>query len=125
MASRLPKVPPGYLAIYWAEKVILLMLLHVHSPVACEPERPFDLAEAECVVENGFIDTFCGKVIRANISGDFASPKSYDEVAGPGAFKTCVDLTKQIMWAAHQDPSVLDGEGELLAERLCALGFAI
>ncbi|RAH49535.1 uncharacterized protein BO95DRAFT_428324 [Aspergillus brunneoviolaceus CBS 621.78] len=127
MVSRPPRVPPGYIAIYRAEKVILLMVLHLNSSVACDPERPFDSAEAQRVVERGFIDTFCGRVIRSNISGDFASPRSYDEVVGrEGAFETCVELTKELMCTVHHDPSVLQGNGESLRDRLLqGWGFCV
>lgn len=50
----------------------------------------FNEAEAqEAVLE--YIDYFCGRAIKCDLSGDIANPNSYDLDAGAGAFQRVVN----------------------------------
>jgi hypothetical protein len=50
----------------------------------------FNEAEAqEAVLE--YIDYFCGRAIKCDLSGDTAHPKMYDLYAGAGAFQRVVN----------------------------------
>ena len=54
----------------------------------------FDYEEAAMAVKE-YIDYFCGRCIKTNISGDSAKPKKYDRDAGTGAFQRAVDATRR------------------------------
>jgi hypothetical protein len=51
---------------------------------------PFDNSEAIRAVTS-YIDYFCGRLIKTDISGDTADPRFYDLEFRPGAFQRVVD----------------------------------
>ena len=57
----------------------------------------YDENAARKCLQNGYIDYCCGRVIKANLSGDFACPLRYDRRNGEGAFQAVVN---QLMSAA-------------------------
>ena len=54
------------------------------------PSPKFDEIEAKKAVLN-YIDYFCGRCIKCDISGETADPCLYDRDAGDGVFKKIVD----------------------------------
>ncbi len=55
---------------------------------------PFDEDAAEVAVTK-YIDYFCGRCIKTDISGDTADPWNYDRVAGAGKFSQLVESLKK------------------------------
>jgi len=51
---------------------------------------PFNEADAITAVTS-YIDYFCGRLIKTDISGDIANPWGYDRDFGSGAFQRVVD----------------------------------
>lgn len=78
------------------DKVELLRRLHENQIVAGfftmmgRPAPPFDEKEAVKFIENGYIDYFCGRAIKTDLSADFISPRMYDRDAGTGTFARIV-----------------------------------
>jgi hypothetical protein len=78
------------------DKVQLLLMLWNNAAVASffefmpQSAPVFDETEANTVVEQ-YIDYFCGRCIKTDISGDTADPWSYDRNAGTGTFQRVVD----------------------------------
>lgn len=57
---------------------------------------PFDLIVAKMMINNGYADYICGRVIKAYIySTDYADPRGYDQTNGAGAFQKVVDQFTQ------------------------------
>lgn len=77
-------------------KVTLLNALWRNmQPAAFFPYRntnppAFDNTLASVVVER-YIDYFCGRAIKSDLSGDTAQSDMYDRDAGEGAFQRVVD----------------------------------
>jgi len=46
------------------------------------------------ISEDGYIDYFCGRLIKTNLSGDIVDPYLYDRDNGEGAFQSVVDKLK-------------------------------
>ena len=53
------------------------------------PGPAFDEAEAEKALK-GYIDYFCGRCIKTNLSGTTADPSAYDAEWGAGSFAKIV-----------------------------------
>ena len=58
----------------------------------CAP--PFDELEANVAVRNGYIDYFCGRCIKTDLSKDIISPRLYDRDAGDNSFMRAVEKVK-------------------------------
>jgi hypothetical protein len=50
----------------------------------------FDHSAATAAIARGYIDYFCGRAIKADLSGDYVIPYLYDRDAGPGALQRIV-----------------------------------
>ena len=55
----------------------------------------FDDDKAREVVSKGYIDYFCGRAMKVDISGNEACPRLYDRDAGTGVFAEVVATFKQ------------------------------
>lgn len=83
------------------DKVELLRRLHENQIVASfftmmgQSALPFDEKEAIKFIKNGYIDYFCGRAIKTDLSTDSISPRMYDRDAGTGTFARIVaDMRK-------------------------------
>lgn len=56
---------------------------------------PFDDDNAQRAVQCGYIDYFCGRCIKTDLSKDLVSPRMYDRDAGDGAFMKAVQIVKE------------------------------
>jgi hypothetical protein len=77
-------------------KVALLKALWISSKPAAfftfSGAIPPSFNEAEAITAvKSFIDYFCGRLIKTDISGDTADPSGYDRDFGSGAFQLVVD----------------------------------
>jgi hypothetical protein len=63
----------------------------------------FDSVEAVSAVKN-YIDYFCGRAIKSDISGDTAYPGGFDRREKEGAFKKIIDSLKIVVPVIATDP---------------------
>jgi len=80
-----------------------VMLLHelwnlqiVASFFAHRPDMAptFNDKEAIVAIQRGYIDYFCGRCIKSDLTKNFVSPRMYDRDAGDGAFLKAVQIVK-------------------------------
>ena len=75
------------------DKVTLLKKLWDNA-ISCQPKMvviaEFDFDEAKESIDY-YLDYFCGRPIKCNLSKDLVDPFLYDENFGEGAFKNVVD----------------------------------
>lgn len=82
--------------IHGLDKATLLLEMWLNqAPAAffamnnqCAPG--FDKASARNVAAKGYIDYFCGRCIKTDISGDAADPEMYDRDSGKGTLRKIV-----------------------------------
>lgn len=81
-------------------KVILLHALWMNSPVAAffkmngVPAPSFDESQAQDAVKTDYIDYFCGRVIKSDLSGTHVNPRLYDRDNGSGSFERIVNMVR-------------------------------
>ena len=91
------------------DKVELLRRLHRGQSVAGfyagNPSfaPPFNAATAEDAVKD-YIDYFCGRCIKTDISGDDVNPRMYDRDAGAGKFAQIVKEMRDGMVSLPEPP---------------------
>lgn len=78
------------------DKIELLRALWTRQIVAAFfrfseiPPPDFDESIAEKTIHDGYIDYFCGRAIKADLSGDILDPRGYDRNAGAGRARESV-----------------------------------
>jgi hypothetical protein len=88
----------GSVDITGIDKVELLRALHEGQVTAGFfgglPGPSFDECRASEAVKQGYIDYFCGRAIKTDISGDSADSFLYNRDAGNGTFEEIVQRLK-------------------------------
>lgn len=81
------------------QKIALLRALWeaqtVASFFAYQPRPKFSESEAEQVVTESYIDYFCGRPIKMDLSGDTLNPQLYDRDAGARKCASVVNKLKK------------------------------
>ncbi|RAL17553.1 2EXR domain-containing protein [Aspergillus homomorphus CBS 101889] len=96
------------------DKVLLSRLLHQHSPTVLSPieQQTFDEQAAAAAVTTEYVDSFCGRVIKCGLSGDWAG--------GEGAFEARVEEARGVMREEEEEEEeeMWDAlaEGQLMRE---------
>lgn len=57
----------------------------------------FNEEKASQIAKSGYIDYYCGRAIKTNLSGDSADPWLYDRDAGKGEFERIVKEIRERM----------------------------
>lgn len=82
------------------DKVLLLERLWTgQSPASFFlglPSPAFDRKRAQQAVSSGYIDYFCGRCIKTDLSEDTVDPWLYDRDAGAGAFARAVSALRSL-----------------------------
>ena len=82
------------------DKVELLKKLHENQISASFfsmnniPAPMFDYSNAKECISNGYIDYYCGRAIKTDLSKNDIDPHFYDRDAGIGTFQKIVDNLK-------------------------------
>ncbi|PYH48055.1 uncharacterized protein BP01DRAFT_379975 [Aspergillus saccharolyticus JOP 1030-1] len=89
---------PPLVAITGVDKLTLLLVLYLKAgiPSDCDEQQfGWNTAAAQEALPH-YIETFGGRAIYANLSGDYACPAGYDSMAGQGTFEACVEEARSL-----------------------------
>lgn len=88
----------GLIDISGLDRIELLRQLWAHQKVAAffdyaplEAIPSFDNELAKKMVHQGYLDYFCGRAIKCDLTRDLVDPALYDRNAGQGMFAKIVD----------------------------------